>query len=277
MPVITLLTDYGLKDSYVAEMKGAILRMAPDATLVDISHDVGNYSIDEGAFHIARSVPYFPEGTVHVGVVDPGVGGERKGIIIEARGAWLVGPDNGLLAPAAERLGVERVFEITKRDLLPEKVSDVFDGRDTFGPAGALLSRGVPPEEMGVEIHEYRRLESYQPVVSEDEVDATVVHVDGFGNLVTNVTHEILEKFGAGDGSVFTANISGTEYEIPYVRRFSAVPEGELLLLVAGGGYLEFAVNQGSAQKRLGMVKGDKASLKMKSHVHFRYENREIS
>ena len=267
MPVITLLTDYGLKDSYVAEMKGAILRMAPDATLVDISHDVGNYNIDEGAFHIARSVPYFPEGTVHVGVVDPGVGSERKGIIIRANGAWLVGPDNGLLAPAAERLGVERVFEITKRYLLPEKLSNVFDGRDTFGPAGALLSRGVPPEEMGVEIHEYRRLESYQPFVSEDEVEATVIHVDGFGNLVTNVSHEILEKFGARDGSVFTANISGTEYEIPYVRRFSAVPEGELLLLVAGGGYLEFAVNQGNAQKLLGLVKGDKASLKMKSHV----------
>lgn len=262
MPVITLLTDYGLKDSYVAEMKGAILRIAPDATLVDISHDVGNYSIDEGAFHIARSVPYFPEGTVHVGVVDPGVGSSRRGIIIKAGGAWLVGPDNGLLAPAGERLGVERVFEITKRDLLPEKISDVFDGRDTFGPTGALLSMGVSPEKMGVEIHEYINLESYSPVVSGNEVEATVIHVDGFGNLVTNVTHEVLERLGARDGAFLRATISGAEHELPYVRRFSAVSEGELLMLVAGGGYLEFAVNQGNAQKLLSIGKGEKVTIK---------------
>ena len=261
MPVITLLTDYGLRDSYVAEMKGVILRIAPDATLVDISHDVGNYSVDEGAFHIARSVPYFPEGTVHVGVVDPGVGSERRSIIIQARGAWLVGPDNGLLAPAAERLGVERVFEITKRDLLPERVSDVFDGRDTFGPAGALLSKGVSPEEIGVEIREYERLGSYLPSISGDEVEATIIHVDGFGNLVTNVTYEILEDMGVEEGASISAAVGDELYEVPYVRRFSAVPEGGLLLLVAGGGYLEFAVNQGDAHERLGMGKGGRIRL----------------
>ena len=261
MPVITLLTDYGLKDSYVAEMKGAILRIALDATLVDISHDVGNYDIDEGAFHIARSVPYFPEGTVHVGVVDPGVGSERRSIIIHAKGAWLVGPDNGLLAPAAERLGVERVFEITKRDLLPEKISDVFDGRDTFGPVGALLSKGVHPEEIGVEIHEYKRLESYQPAVSGNEAEATIIHVDGFGNLVTNVTYEILDGLGVKDGASMIVSAGNEEHELPYVRRFSAVPEGELLLLVAGGGYMELAVNQGNASDRLGIGKGDRVRL----------------
>jgi S-adenosylmethionine hydrolase len=261
MPVITLLTDYGLKDSYVAEMKGAILRIAPDVSLVDISHDVGNYSIEEGAFHISRSVPYFPDGTVHVGVVDPGVGSQRRGIIIQAKGAWLVGPDNGLLAPAAERLGVERVFEITKRDLLPERVSDVFDGRDTFGPTGALLSKGVDPEDLGVEIHDYTRLESYQPRVSRDCVEATIIHVDGFGNLVTNVTYEVLDRLGVEDGALIEVGVGDKEYQLPYVRRFSAVPEGELLLLVAGGGYLEFAVNQGDASDRLGIGKGDRVRL----------------
>ncbi len=261
MPVITLLTDYGIKDSYVAEMKGAILRIAPGATLVDISHDVGNYDIEEGAFHIARSAPYFPEGTAHVGVVDPGVGSERKSIIIQAKGAWLVGPDNGLLAPAADRLGVKKVFEITKRDLLPEKISDVFDGRDTFGPAGALLSIGVHPEEMGVEIHEYIRLESYQPTVSENEAEATIIHVDGFGNLVTNVTYEVLNGLGVEAGTTIMAIVRNEALELPYVRRFSAVPEGELLLLVAGGGYLELAVNQGNASDRLGISKGERVRL----------------
>lgn len=261
MPIITLLTDYGLKDSYVAEVKGAILRIAPDATIIDISHDVGNYDIEEGAFHLARSVPYFPEGTVHVGVVDPGVGGERRGIIIQSRGAFLVGPDNGLLAPAAERLGVEHVFEIANRELLPERVSDVFDGRDIFGPTGALLSKGVPPKEMGPEVSEYVRISRYEPRIAGNEVEATVIHVDGFGNLVTNVTYEVLENIGAGDGSTFNVEVSKREYTLPYVRRFTAVPEGELLLLVAGGGYLEIAVNQGNAQQRLGIDKGEKVRL----------------
>ncbi len=261
MPIITLLTDYGIKDSYVAEVKGAILKILPDATIIDISHDVGNYSIEEGAFHIARSVPYFPEGTVHVGVVDPTVGSERLGIIIQARGAFFVGPDNGLLAPAAERLGVERVFEITNRRLLPEKVSDVFDGRDTFGPTGALLAKGVPPEEIGTEVEGCVRMPAYKPEIEGSAIEATVIHVDGFGNLVTNVTYEVLERIGTVDGSTFKVEVTGNEYTLPYARRFSAVPEGELLLLVAGGGYLEFAVNQGNAEERLGIGRGDSVRL----------------
>ncbi len=257
MHIITLLTDYGIKDSYVAEVKGAILKILPEATIVDISHDIGNYSIDEGAFHLARSVPYFPEGTVHVGVVDPTVGSERRAIIIEAKGAFLVGPDNGLLAPAAERLGVERVFEIANRDLLPMKVSDVFDGRDTFGPTGALLAKGVPPREFGPELGGYVRIPAYEPRVDGGMVEATVIHVDGFGNLVTNVTYEVLDEIGAKDGSIFKVEVSGREYALPYARRFSAVNEGELVLLVAGGGYLELAVNQGNALELLGIGKGE--------------------
>jgi S-adenosylmethionine hydrolase len=264
MPIITLLTDYGVKDSYVAEMKGAILRILPEATLVDISHDVGNYSVDEGAFHIARTVPYFPEGTVHIGVVDPGVGSSRKGIFIKARGAWLVGPDNGLLAPAAERLGVAKVYEITNRKQLPMKVSDVFDGRDTFGPTGALLAKGVDPKEIGPEIEEYIRLPMYEPKITEDGVEATIIHVDGFGNLVTNITYGVLDQLGASGYSSFDVEVSGKEYRLPYVKRFSAVATGEPLILVAGGGYMEFAVNQGNAQEKLGIGKGEKVRIIVK-------------
>ncbi len=261
MPVITLLTDYGIVDSYVAEVKGAILRINPGATIVDISHDVGNYDIEEGAFHLARSVPYFPEGTVHVGVVDPTVGSERRPIIIEAKGAYLVGPDNGLLAPAAEGLGVERVYEITNREMLPKRVSYVFDGRDTFGPTGALLSNGVPPDEIGTEIKGYVRMPKYEPEVRGREVDATVIHVDGFGNLVTNVTYDVLGLIGAGYGSTFRVLVAGREYTLPYVKRFSAVPKGKPLVLVAGGGYLEVSVNQGNAHELLGVGKGGRVRL----------------
>jgi len=261
MPIITLLTDYGLRDSYVAEVKGAILKISPTATIVDISHDVGNYDIEEGAFHLARSVPHFPEGTIHVGVVDPGVGGERKPLIIKSKKAFFVGPDNGLLAPAAERLGVEKVYEITERSLLPPRVSDVFDGRDVFGPTAALLTKGHGPLDLGVEVGSYVRLTQYEPRVSETHIEARVIHVDGFGNLVTNITSGTLREIGAVDGSRFAVNTHGREYQIPHVRRFSAVPKDELLMLVAGGDYLELAVNQGSAQAKLGVGRGEKLNL----------------
>ena len=263
MPIITLLTDYGLKDSYVAEVKGAILRILPEATIVDVSHDIDNYNIDEGAFHMARIAPYFPEGTVHIGVVDPGVGGKRMGIIIQSRDAYFVGPDNGLLTPAAERLGVEIVYEITNRELLPRRVSDVFDGRDVVGPTGALLAKGVSPREFGSELEEYVRLPSYQPKVEGASIEATVIHVDGFGNVVTNVTYEVLEAVGVKEGSELSLRFSGVQQVLPYVRSFSEVPSGGLLLLVAGGGYLEVAVNQGDAHEATGLRKGDRIILSL--------------
>jgi len=265
MRVITLLTDYGIADSYVAEVKGAILKINPDVTIVDVSHDVCNYDIASGAFHLARSAPYFPKGTVHVGVVDPGVGGSRKAIIVKAGGMWFVGPDNGLLAPAAERVGYEQAWEITNHTLLPRRVSDVFDGRDVFGPTGALLSRGVPADEIGTRIDGIVRLPYYRPEVKGDTIVGNVIHVDGFGNAVTDITYETLTSIGISGEARLMLMADGEEREVPYGRRFSAVREGELLLLVAGGGYLEISVNQGNAAKHLGLTKGAKISLRARA------------
>jgi len=261
MTVITLVTDFGLKDSYVAEMKGVILGINPDVTIVDISHDVENYDIESGAFQLARSVPYFPEGTIHVGVVDPGVGGSRKQIIIKSQGSCFVGPDNGLLAPAAERLGVESVYEITRMELLPERVSEVFDGRDVFSPTAAHLSRGMDPQELGEQIKDYKSLPSYHTIISGDKIETEIIHVDGFGNLVTNVTYETLNEVGIELEDKFIVKTGSKEIKLPYVENFSAVPKGELLTLVAGGGYLEIAANQGNAQKHLKIERGQKITL----------------
>lgn len=261
MVVISLLTDYGITDSYVAEVKGVIYGINPDVKIVDISHDVGNYDIASGAFHLARSAPYFPKGTVHVGVVDPGVGGSRKGIIIKAKDAYFVGPDNGLMAPAAERLGFEKVYEIIGHEEFPKKVSHVFDGRDVFGPTGALLSKGVPPVDIGREISDYIRLPSYEPRIEGNRITASIIHVDNFGNIVTNVTYETLAKMGITDDTKFTVTVGDKTHNLPYVKRFSQVPLGELLTLVAGGGYLEISVNQGNAMKKLNTGKSGKVIL----------------
>ncbi|MBD3206352.1 hypothetical protein GF319_08415 [Candidatus Bathyarchaeota archaeon] len=261
MNMISLLTDYGIKDSYVAEVKGVMLRINPEATIVDISHDVGNYEISSGAFHMTRSALYFPEGTVHVGVVDPTVGSSRKAIIIKTEQAWFVGPDNGLLSPAAERLGVQTVYEITGHPEFPRKVSDVFDGRDTFGPTGALLSRGVSPKDIGKEIDNYVKSEMYNPKIRDDTVYSEIIHVDGFGNCVTNITYETLDKLKVKENYTFELKVGEKKIKLPYLRRFSQVPEGDPLLLVAGGGYLEVAVNQGNASNSIGLSKGDKIEL----------------
>ncbi len=264
MTVITLLTDYGITDSYVAEVKGAILKINPAATIIDVSHDVGNYDISAGAFHMTRASRYFPEGTVHVGVVDPGVGSSRKAIIIKAKDTWFVGPDNGLMAPAADRIGYEQAWEITNLDLLPAKVSDVFDGRDVFGPTGALLSKGVSPDEIGTRIDDIIRLPYYQPEIKGKIINGNVIHIDGFGNVVTNITYETLKQVGVTSETAFNLTVDGKEYAVPYVKRFSAVEKGELLLLVAGGGYMEISVNQGNAGKRLGLSEGTEIRIEIR-------------
>ena len=229
--------------------------------IIDVSHDVDNYDISAGAFHMTRAAPYFPEGTVHVGVVDPGVGSARKGIIIKAKNMWFVGPDNGLMAPAADRVGYEQAWEITNLDLLPAKVSDVFDGRDVFGPTGALLSKGVSPDEIGTRIDDILRLPYYQPEIDGNVIHGNVIHIDGFGNVVTNITYETLKLVGVDSEASFKLTVDDKEYTVPYVHRFSAVEKGELLVLVAGGGYLEISVNQGNAGKVLGLSEGTKIRL----------------
>ena len=261
LTVITLITDYGSKDSYVAEMKGAILKICPEVTIVDICHEVRSYDVEEGAYNLVRAVKYFPEGTIHIGVVDPGVGGPRKPLIFDVNKATLIGPDNGLLAPAAERLGVRLVYEITRMDLLPPRISDVFHGRDIFGPAGALLAKGLKPQDLGSEVSEYHRLPLFTSKIEKGHIDSKVIKVDAFGNLVTCISYEDLEAAGIEAGSLLRVQIQGATYRIPLVRMFSSVPVGDLLLLVAGGGYLEISVNQGNASERISAGKGAEVSV----------------
>lgn len=262
MRIITLLTDYGLKDSYVAEMKGTMLKINPNIMFIDISHSIEKFDIREGAFLMARSIDYFPEDAIHVAVVDPGVGSKRPNIIFETEKTYLIGPDNGLLAPAAEKLGIKKVYNITNRHLLPNRVSDVFDGRDTFGPVAAYLSLGRLPKIFGPETLEYERISSYSPPKYLDNIlEASIIHIDGFGNLITNITIKELTEFGIDPGSEITLKIDSRTYKIPYVKNFSSVSIGKFLALVAGGGYLEFCINQGNAQKTFDIKRDEKIKV----------------
>ena len=151
-PLFTLTTDFGLRDPYVAEMKAVILGLCKTAQIVDITHAVEKFSIRSGAYMLASAAPYFPKDTINIAVVDPGVGSERRSIIVETKKGFFVGPDNGLLVLAAQMQGIKRVFEITNKKLMLRKVSFTFHGRDVFAPAAAYLANGVPLEEFGAEV-----------------------------------------------------------------------------------------------------------------------------
>lgn len=246
MPVITLLSDFG--SLYPAQMKAEILRINPSAVLVDIAHDIPPQDIRAGAFALMISAPHFPEGTIHLAVVDPGVGSARRPIVIESGGHLFVGPDNGLLIPSARRLSSDlTIMEITNSRLFLN-VSPTFHGRDIFAPVAAHLSRGMELSEVGDETAHFIELDFGTPAGFDgDKVRGEIVYVDGFGNLITNIPGDlILEKFDYGD------MLTVSDVRIPLVHTYSGVDPGELLMLVGSHGFLEIAVNSDSASQILG-------------------------
>ncbi len=258
-PIITLLTDFGLKDSYVAEMKAVILSLCPEAVIVDISHEVEPFNVKMGAYLLARAAPYFPRGTIHVAIVDPGVGGPRKPLIVEAERGMLVGPDNGLLIPAARKLGLKRIFEIKGEGLLPKRFTETFHGRDIFAPTAALLAKGVSPETLGLEVSSPVEEAFHEASLSNQQVSGEIVYVDRFGNLVTNIDRGLVEALGAGFGSQLKISLEGrSPIKVRFVKSYSEAPRGGLLALIGSWGTLELSANQASASEIL------KASAGMK-------------
>jgi len=255
--MITLTTDFGIRGPYVGEMKVAILRLNPEAVIVDVSHSITRHSVLEGSFVMEQVVKYSPEGTVHVGVIDPGVGTERRAVIIEGE-QFLVVPDNGLAtlplkhikARKAWEIDFERVKRFTKWE-----ISSTFHGRDVFGPVGALLDAWVEPEKLGSEIplESLIRLD-VEPRREDDLWLLKVVYIDDFGNVILNLEgYERPERVELPDRGL----------KIPYLETYGQVKPGELLALPGSHDYLEIAVNQGSAAERLGLKVGDEVRVRL--------------
>lgn len=253
MAVVTLLSDFGF-GKYVAAMKGVVLSIHPQATVVDLDHGIEPQNVREGAFVLASAVPYFPP-AVHVGVVDPGVGTGRRALIVRSDRGIFVGPDNGLLLPAARRLGFRRAYAVTEEEYVLTPTSDTFHGRDVFAPVGAHLSRGVPPEEIGEPVDDPVDLDFGSYRVEEDAIRGEVIFRDRFGNLSTNVPREALPPW-MEPGKRYVVEI-GEGRLLPFVRTYGEVSTGDPLLTVSSDGYLEVALRQGSAADRLGMRPGD--------------------
>jgi hypothetical protein len=260
-PIITLTTDFGLNDHFVGTLKGVILGIAPEVEIVDICHAVPTFDILDGALTIAASYRYFPAGTLHAVVVDPGVGSVRRPLVASASGQRFVAPDNGVLSAIYLDEPKVEVRHITAESYFLRPVSQTFHARDIFAPVAAHLAAGVHPTKLGPEIADYVRIDIPRPVVAgQDLWRGAVLKVDRFGNLITNIAKQDVPRlFHAGSPAI---KIAIGDREINALRSsYSQAARAEVFAIVGSMGYLEIVANQASAAEILGAGKGTEFTL----------------
>ena len=254
MAVITLLTDFGLMDGYVGSMKGVILRISPSVQIVDIAHDISPGDIDAAAFVLAQTHTYFPKGTIHVIVVDPGVGSERRALAVKSPQAFFIAPDNGVLKWIYHYYDDVTVVSLTESHYFLE-MSHTFHGRDVFAPVAAHLTTGLSFDKLGQRITDYISGSIPVPQQIDRTLTGEIIHVDHFGNLISNVSHQY----------VFDKKIESIQIgEIVLDRLSSSYCEkqiGDPLAIFGSHGYIEVAVNKGNAAQHLNLEKGAKISI----------------
>jgi len=258
-PVITLTTDFGLRDPYVAEMKGVILSIAPKATMVDVTHDVEKFNIRKGAFALASAVPYFPVGAVHVAVVDPSVGTERRPLLIQTKRGFLVGPDNGILSLAARNQGVEHAFEITNPRLVLPEPSNTFHGRDIFAPVAAHLANGTKPTDFGKKIHRITKPKFATIIKKENMLIGEVLYIDSYGNVVTNFTRAELESLNIGTG--IRLKLGTQKITLPLCKTYAEAEKAKPVAIFGSHSFLEISMNQGNAAKHFKIGEDDRLAI----------------
>jgi S-adenosylmethionine hydrolase len=252
-PIIALLTDFGTKDHYAGTMKGVVLGLCPDVTLVDITHDIPPHDVLTGALELASASKYFPAGTIFLAVVDPGVGSARRGLIADTGDYRFVAPDNGVLTAVLREHKPKRVVELTERRYARPTVSRTFEGRDRFAPAAAWLAKGTEATAMGRPVSSWLQLEIPEPRVDETALIGEVLLVDRFGNLVSNIDRRLFDQF-RHDGAISIA-VDGQVID-RLVATYAEAPAGSICALFGSSDHLELASNGGSAAAQLGLGRG---------------------
>jgi S-adenosylmethionine hydrolase len=258
-PVIALLSDFGTRDHYAGTMKGVMLGICPDVTLVDITHDVPAHDVLDGALQLSAACRYFPAGTIFLAVVDPGVGSARRGIAAESADYRFVAPDNGVLTLVLRDFPPKRVVELTERRYARPTVSRTFEGRDRFAPAAAWLAKGIQLTALGRPAGDYQRLDVPAPEVSETGVRGIVLRIDRFGNAVTNIDRRTFE--GVSRGKSVQVSTDGHRVE-QIVATYAEIPPGGVGALFGSTDHLELAANGASAAERLGIARGAAVEVK---------------
>jgi hypothetical protein len=261
--VVCFLTDFGLQDDFVGTCHGVIKRIAPSAEIIDLTHGIPPRAILQGALVLANTLPYMPAG-VHLAVVDPGVGSSRRPLALrDAAGRLFVGPDNGLLLPAADRAGIAEAYELANPAYALESVSRTFHGRDLFAPAAAHLATGVPLEELGPPIHPDAlvRLELPEPLVAADAISATALYVDSFGNVVLNLSRDDAETVGITPGTRLEVEAAGQRYYAIAARTFADARPGDVILYEDSYRTVSLAISNGNAAAMLRVAAGDRVGI----------------
>ena len=252
-PMIGLLSDFGTRDHYAGTMKGVMLTICPDATLVDITHDIPPHDVLDGALQLSAAARYFPHGTIFLAVVDPGVGSVRRGIAVEAGEYRFVAPDNGVLTAVLKEWPAKKVVELTERRYARPTVSRTFEGRDRFAPAAAWLAKGIQLTALGRPVPDYHRLDLPAPDVQDGRIAGVVLRIDRFGNLVTNIDRRAFEALVRAGGVQIAA---GGHTVGRLVATYTEIQPGEVCALFGSTDHLELAANAGSAAERLALGRG---------------------
>jgi len=264
LPIIALLTDFGTRDHYVGAMRGVALGICPQATLVDITHEVAAQDVLGGALELAAAYKYFPQETIFLCVVDPEVGSRRRGLAAEAGGYRFVAPDNGLLTVVFRETPPSQVVELGNPQYARPVLSRTFEGRDRFAPAAAWLANGIELSALGTSVAKWEMLTIAEPTAGAGELRGMVVRIDRFGNLITNVDRRSFEAF-AGDRRV---DIDVDRHHLErLVQTYSEVETGSLCALFGSSDHLEVAVNGGSAVERLAVSRGASVVFRLKPGV----------
>jgi len=255
-PIIALLSDFGTGDYFVGAMKGAILSINPAATIVDLTHDIPKRNILAASFTLAHAAESFPPGTIFIAVVDPGVGTKRKCVLLSTKnGFHFIAPDNGLLTLAAERFGVNEIRELSNKEFMGREISATFHGRDVMAPVAAHLSLGLEPSEVGPRLKTIQRLEIPGSKLTESEIRGAVLHVDDFGNLITNIGAAEISGL-AKLGDTLKVEVGGKKFLVKFARTFGDVKAGERLCYIGSAGMLELAKSMGNLAEELRLKPG---------------------
>lgn len=254
--MITLTSDFGLKDSYVAEMKGVIMSINPYATIIDITHEINKFDIKMGAFILTSATNYFPKGSIHVAVVDPGVGTDRRSLLVQTKKSFFVGPDNGILSLASQNQGIEHIYQIKNPKFIRTNVSSTFHGRDVFASVAAHLDKGVEPKFFGPEIGNLINPEFTKTVKKNDCILGKVLHIDNFGNIITNIKMQELFEI-----EKVKVRISNQQFELVLARTYGQVKTQQPLALIGSHNFLEIAINQGNAAEKYNTKRDDEVEV----------------
>ena len=260
--IITLTTDFGTHDAYVGAMKGVMLNINKYLKVIDITHDLPRFQITPAALVLKAATPYYPEKSIHLGVIDPGVGGQRRPVLIKIQNRFYIGPDNGIFGLLLNESGFEGAWELSNNEYFLDSVSRTFHGRDIFAPVAAYLAKGVNPEDLGPEITDPETLDLPPYETEKERLQGEILWIDHFGNCVTNLDETLVA--GWAQGVPFNIQ-AAAEIIFEIVLSYEAVARGKGLAIYNSMGYLEIACNQARADSTLGLVCGDPVVLQKTS------------